>query len=203
MIKINLLTTKPSKKIPIGTIIPGVIILAVVATIIPAWMYFEDFAAHYNDGLKEEEQAKKQERDKNSSKVKKRDDLKKKLQKVKNEINRLQRLSGANFVQWSETLKTLKEIYPKDKVWITSFRVDSDRKVSISAYSSNEVGSKAARNLNNQADGRLTVGIQDFIKKLMQHQYFSDVFLTSATKNVYEKKPVWRFDLNCRLKREY
>ena len=88
-------------------------------------------------------------------------------------------------------------------VWITSFRIDSDRRVQIVAFSSASNDSKSRKSQQGQNDGRLSVGIQEFIHNLLQNQYFSEVFLNNATKNIYEKKPVWRFELNCRLRREY
>lgn len=201
MIKINLLTTKPSKKIPLGLVFAVGLCLLVAGAMFPAWIAAKEYVDNYNSELKEELQEKQRIRDNNSSKQKERDRHKKEIGRVKNEIARLQRLSGSNYIQWSDTLKTLKDIYPKDKVWITSLRIDSDRRVQITAYSAND--NKGVNKPNLNQDGRLTVGIQKFIKQLLGNQYFSEVFLTNATKNIYEKKPVWRFELNCRLRREY
>ena len=203
MIKINLLTTKPSKKIPLGVFIPIIVLGIVGIFTFLVWNYASDFAENYNTELKDEIKEKKAKYDKGKSKYTERDKLKKEKINLARDIQKLQRLSGSNFVQWSETLKTLKYIYPKDKVWITSFRIDSDRRVQIVAFSSASNDSKSRKSQQGQNDGRLSVGIQEFIHNLLQNQYFSEVFLNNATKNIYEKKPVWRFELNCRLRREY
>ena len=199
MIKVNLITEKRAKRLPpIGAIIPYVFVLFVIAGLAVGWFALEDMSKKWNDGLKEEKAKLEGEKTSKEKKVGVRDRLKKDLSKLNNEVGRLQRLSGANFVQWSTTMKTIKEIVPKEKVWITNLRIDSDRRVQITAYSCNEnkPGQKTPE------VGNLTKGIQDFIQSLIKHEYYYDVFLTGATKNVYEKKPVWRFELNCRLLRE-
>ena len=163
------------------------------------WITGQDFADHYNDQLKADVADQKDKNERQSSKVKKRDDLKKQLFRIRNDITKLQRLSGANLVQWSQTLNTLTSRVPEKTVWLTNLRIDSDRRVQITAYSCNE--EKASKSPN-AAEEKLTKGIQEFINVLLNHEYFSDVFLTGATKNLYEKKPVWRFEINCRLARE-
>ena len=199
MIRINLLTEKRSKPIPIGNIIPWLMVFVVAGLLVFGWMQGSDFAEHYNDDLKKSVDEQKEKNDRQSSKVKKRDDLKKQLFRIKNDITKLQRLSGANLVQWSQTLNTLTSRVPEKTVWLTNLRIDSDRRVQITAYSCNE--EKASKSPN-AAEEKLTKGIQEFINVLLNHEYFSDVFLTGATKNLYEKKPVWRFEINCRLARE-
>ena len=199
MIRINLLTEKRAKRIPIGNIIPWFLVLIVAGLLVFGWMTGQDFADHYNDQLKADVAEQKDKNEKQSSKVKRRDDLKKQLFRIRNDISKLQRLSGANLVQWSQTLNTLTSRVPEKTVWLTNLRIDSDRRVQITAYSCNE--EKASKSPN-AAEEKLTKGIQEFINVLLNHEYFSDVFLTGATKNLYEKKPVWRFEINCRLARE-
>lgn len=114
------------------------------------------------------------------------------------EIRRLNQLSGANLVQWSQTFTELTSVVPEKTVWITNFRVDSDRRVQITAYSCAE----ESKNGNKDNEAKLTLGIQKFVNTLMQNPLFSEIFLTSATKNIYEKMPVWRFEINCRLARD-
>ena len=133
-------------------------------------------------------------------KVRDRDKARQAYNRLNSEVNRLQRLSGANYLQWSATMDTIKDVVPRDKVWITNLRIDSDRRVQITAYSSNKADDKGP--LKDSAEANLTEGIRLFIKDLINNKYFSDVFLTGATKNMYEKKPVWRFELNCRLIRD-
>jgi Tfp pilus assembly protein PilN len=199
MIRINLLTEKRAKRIPIGNIIPWFLVLIVAGLLVFGWITGQDFADHYNDQLKADVAEQKDKNERQSSKVKKRDDLKKQLFRIRNDISKLQRLSGANLVQWSQTLNTLTSRVPEKTVWLTNLRIDSDRRVQITAYSCNE--EKASKSPN-AAEEKLTKGIQEFINVLLNHEYFSDVFLTGATKNLYEKKPVWRFEINCRLARE-
>jgi len=200
MIRINLLTEKRAKRIPIGNIIPWFMVLLVIGGLFFAWTAGEQWAATANDDLKKEVSDLEAENKRQSSKVDKRDRLKKDLYRIKNDISRLQRLSGANLVQWSQTLDTLTARVPEKTVWITNLRIDSDRRVQITAYSCSEKDNKSKS--ANASEEKLTKGIQDFIEVLLKHEYFSDVFLTGATKNTYEKKPVWRFEINCRLARE-
>ena len=200
MIRINLLTEKRAKRIPIGNIIPWFMVLLVIGGLFFAWTAGEQWAETANDDLKKEVSDLEAENKRQSSKVDKRDRLKKDLYRIKNDISRLQRLSGANLVQWSQTLDTLTARVPEKTVWITNLRIDSDRRVQITAYSCSEKDNKSKS--ANASEEKLTKGIQDFIEVLLKHEYFSDVFLTGATKNTYEKKPVWRFEINCRLARE-
>ena len=202
MIRINLLTEKRAKRIPIGNIIPWFLVLIVLGLLGFGWMTGEEWAKTANKDLEDEKATKEEENRKQSSKITTRDNLKKQLYKIKNEISRLQRLSGANLVQWSQTLDTLTARVPEKTVWITNLRIDSDRRVQMTAYSCNEKESGKNSKATNASEEKLTKGIQDFIKVLLKHEYFSDVFLQGATKNTYEKKPVWRFELNCRLARE-
>ena len=200
MIRINLLTEKRAKRIPIGNIIPWCMVVIVIVALIFGWMAGEEWAATANDDLKKQAKDLEDENKRQSAKVNERDSLKKNLYRIKNDIQRLQRLSGANLVQWSQTLDTLTARVPQKTVWLTNLRIDSDRRVQITAYSCNDKDSKSKS--PTASEEKLTKGIQEFIEVLLKHEYFSDVFLTGATKNVYEKKPVWRFEINCRLARE-
>ena len=200
MIRINLLTEKRAKRIPIGNIIPWCMVVIVIVALIFGWMAGEEWAATANDDLKKQAKDLEDENKRQSAKVNERDSLKKNLYRIKNDIQRLQRLSGANLVQWSQTLDTLTARVPQKTVWLTNLRIDSDRRVQITAYSCNEKDKNSKA--QNASEEKLTKGIQEFIEVLLKHEYFSDVFLTGATKNVYEKKPVWRFEINCRLARE-
>lgn len=200
MIRINLLTEKRAKRIPIGNIIPWCMVAVVAVCLFFGWQAGEEWARTANDDIKKEIEDLESENKRQSAKVTERDNLKKALYRVKNDIQRLQRLSGANLVQWSQTLDTLTARVPQKTVWITNLRIDSDRRVQITAYSCNEKDNKSKS--PNASEEKLTKGIQEFIEVLLKHEYFSDVFLTGATKNIYEKKPVWRFEINCRLARE-
>ena len=200
MIRINLLTEKRAKRIPIGNIIPWFMVIIVAVLLYLGWTAGEEWAETANSDVKKEIEDLEAENKRQSAKVNERDNLKKTLYRVKNDIQRLQRLSGANLVQWSQTLDTLTARVPQKTVWITNLRIDSDRRVQITAYSCNDKDNKSKS--PNAAEEKLTKGIQEFIEVLLKHEYFSDVFLTGATKNIYEKKPVWRFEINCRLARE-
>ena len=200
MIRINLLTEKRAKRINYANIIPWFFVLIVAGLLYFGYTAGEEWAKHLNDQLKHDKKELEDDNKRQSSKVNERDRLKKDLYKIKSEITRLQRLSGANLVQWSQTLDTLTARVPQKTVWLTNLRIDSDRRVQLTAYSCNEKDKKSTT--PNASEEKLTKGIQDFIRVLLEHEYFTDVFLTGATKNVYEKKPVWRFEINCRLARE-
>lgn len=200
MIRVNLLTTKPSKKIPIGSIIPYFFVLLVALGCGAGWYLGSEALSTYNNEVKDEIDRLEKDKKSKEQKVRDRDKARQAYNRLNSEVNRLQRLSGANYLQWSTTMDTIKDVVPKDKVWITNLRIDSDRRVQITAYSANKADDKGP--LKDSAEANLTEGIRTFIKDLIHNKYFSDVFLTGATKNMYEKKPVWRFELNCRLLRD-
>lgn len=201
MIRINLLPKKHKTHIPFDLIIAVGLVLICVALVGVGWVMGQPIVEKMNDDLNAEIDKLDRDIKAKESKVAERDKKKKEFNKIKNEIVRLERLSGSNYVQWSKTLDRLKRIYPKDKVWITNLRIDSDRRVQISAYSCVKDDPKNNTS-KNPSKGKLTEGIQEFIRQLLSDELFSEVFLTSASQNIYEKKPVWRFELNCRLLRD-
>ncbi len=198
MIRVNLLTEKRKKSVSVVNYLPIFFVVAVLVVIGIGWVAGQEYMATYNDELKQEEQDLDSQIKKQSSKVSEKENLRKKSNSLQNEINRLIQLSGANLVQWSQTLSSLTSRVPEKTVWITNLRIDSDRRVQITAYSCNEDGKEEPK----EGGAKLTKGIQKFIEALLGSPYFQEVFLTSATKNIYEKMPVWRFEINCRLARE-
>ncbi len=225
MIKINLLTEKRGPKINVTIFLPYLLVVLVGIGLGAGWVVGSETAASWNNDLKKKETDLNAEKAKRSKRVPDRDKAKSACNKLQAEINRLQRLSGANYLQWSTTMDTIKDVVPKGKVWITNLRIDSDRRVQITAYSCNESKDKGGAAQKDMVGDNLTEGIREFIQGkpkigsngeveldsegnkvyyggLLNNQYFSDVFLTGATKNVYEKKPVWRFEMNCRLTRD-
>lgn len=198
MIRINLLTEKRRKSIPIGNLFPAIFVIISLCVIGVAWFVGADYLSTYNDDVKKQKDEIEAQINKEQSQVKKRDDLKSEIGKVNRKIAQLEQISGANLVQWSKTLSTLSSVVPEKTVWITNLRIDSDRRVQITAYSCNEDGKPE----NKEGEARLTLGIQKFVDTLMKNPLFNEVFLTSATKNIYEKMPVWRFEINCRLARD-
>lgn len=197
MIRINLITTKRGKSIPIGNIIPALFVILALLAMGGLWLFGVEQLKTWNEDKKAEEARLNDEIRRQSSKVKTKDDARRRVNSLKRDIENLTRLSGANLVQWSTTLDSLTSIVPEKTVWITSMRIDSDRRVQITAYSCNEEGKEEPKE-----GAKLTRGIQDFIEALQRHSYFQEIFLSNATKNVYEKKPVWRFEINCRLTRD-
>lgn len=198
MIRINLLTEKRAKPpIPIETLLAVIIFLIGIAAIGGAFYAGTMQMETWNDDVKQEEKELADEIKRQSSKINDRDRLKRDLIRLKSDITKLNQLSGANLVKWSTTFSALTAIVPEKHVWLTNFRIDSDRRVQITAYSCNEDGKEEPKE-----GGQLTKGIQNFIQELLGNEYFNEVFLTSATKNVYEKMPVWRFEINCRLNKE-
>lgn len=198
MIRVNLLTEKRKKSISVVNYLPIFVVILGLGAIAAGWFIGEDYMSTFNDEYKQEEQQLDSDIKKQSSKVSEKESLRKKSNSLQNEINRLIQLSGANLVQWSQTLSSLTSRVPEKTVWITNLRIDSDRRVQITAYSCNEDGKEEPK----EGGAKLTKGIQKFIEALLGSPYFQEVFLTSATKNIYEKMPVWRFEINCRLARE-
>ena len=98
-----------------------------------------------------------------------------------------------NLLQWSGSILRPDDVVPEKTVWITA-PIDSDRRVQLTGYACSDQPDKKA--------DRLTLGIQNFIKELQSHSYFEEVFLSNANKNTFEKAPVWRFDITCRIKRD-
>lgn len=195
MIKINLLTVKRRKPIQI----PFAAIFFFVGLILIGGGFYAGTMAI--DGLNDELIAHRQElKDQiaqEQSKLDIKDQLRQEKGKIEADISRLKQLSGATLLQWSQAFSNLTSVVPEKTVWITNLRIDSDRRVQITAYSCNEDGAEEPK-----TGGQLTKGIQQFIQALQGHEHFEEVFLTSATKNIYEKLPVWRFEVNCRIKRD-
>lgn len=198
MIRINLITEKRKKSIPIASLLPTVIAIIGFIGIGIGWFAGVEFLSDYNKDLIEKESEINAQINKEQQKTNTRDKLRSEIKKLKREISQLNQLSGADLVQWSKTLSDLSEKVPEKTVWITNMRIDSDRRVQLTAYSCAE----ETKGSSKEGEARLTLGIQNFINTLMKDDnIFKDVFLTSATKNMYEKKPVWRFEINCRLQK--
>ncbi|HMM58653.1 MAG TPA: hypothetical protein PKC25_00830 [Candidatus Rifleibacterium sp.] len=195
MIRINLLTVKRRKPIQI----PFAAIFFFLGLIgIGAGFYAGTLAIQgMNDDLITQRQELKDEIAREQSKLDIKDQLRQKKGKIESDITRLKQLSGATLLQWSQAFSNLTSVVPEKTVWITNLRIDSDRRVQITAYSCNEDGAEEPK-----SGGQLTKGIQQFIQALQGHEHFEEVFLTSATKNIYEKMPVWRFEIGCRIKRD-
>lgn len=193
MIRVNLLTVKRRKPIQI----PFAAIFFVIGLIgIGGGFYAGTIAIKdWNKPLIEEKNELKDEIAREQSKLDIKDSLRQQKNQLRSQINRLEQLSGANLLQWSQVFSDLTNVVPKDTVWITNLRIDSDRRVQIAGYSC------SGEDSGNQKGAKLTKGIQEFIRQIQGHEHFNDVFLNSATKNVYEKKPVWRFEINCRITR--
>lgn len=197
MIRINLLTVKRRKpiQIPFAAIftVIGIVVIAVgtsvIAGMIPGFVNVDKYKADLEKIQKEISNAKKVEGE--ISKYK-RD-----AREIEDRIRRLSQLSGSSLLQWSAAFSDLTNVVPKQTVWITNMRIDTDRRVQLTAYACNENGKDEPKE-----GGQLTKGIQDFIQGLQQHPNFSEIFLTSATKNKYEQKDVWRFEISCRLRRD-
>ncbi len=66
--------------------------------------------------------------------------------------------------------------------WLTNLRIDSDQRVQMTGY---------AFDLNS---------ISGLGEALYKSENLKDVSINNATKNVYEKVPVWRFDMTGRAK---
>ena len=66
------------------------------------------------------------------------------------------------------------------KTWITNLRMDSDNRLHFTGYG---IDAKQVTRLG---------------EELLKSGSFTEVYLSSMTKNVYEKVPVWRFDFNAK-----
>lgn len=194
MIKVNLQSQKRRKPIQI----PFAFIFFVLGAIgIGAGFYVGTVAIDgMNDQLIRDRDQLSSEIAREQSKLDIKDRKRQQQNQIRAQIARLEQLSGASLLQWSQVFTNLTGVVPEDTVWITNLRVDSDRRVQITGYSCNE-GGKEETNTT-----QLTRGIQAFITELQEHDHFEEIFLTSATKNTYEKMPVWRFDITCRIRRD-
>lgn len=70
------------------------------------------------------------------------------------------------------------EVALRGRDWITNVRIDGDGRMMLTGYA-----------LDIKSITRLG-------EKLLNTGAFSDIYLHNMTKNVYEKKPVWRFDMS-------
>jgi len=204
MIKVNLVTVKRRKPIQI----PFAAIFLIIGLIgIGVAFYFATvFVDGWNQPLKDQRQ--KLENDVKAAKplFNEREQKRSELNSIEAQIEQLKQLSGANLLQWSEVFNTLTSVVPEKTVWITNLRIDSDRRVQMTGYACAEDVNKQppVTNPNAPTDPkvRLTQGIQAYLQQLQGNSYFEEVFLTQANKNTYEKRPVWRFDINCKIKRD-
>ncbi len=192
MIKVNLITVKRRK--PIQIPFAAIFLVIALAGILAAFWAGTVWIETYNKDLEEKKKELEDEVRKDKNKLEQRDRLEQDKRNLEAQIEQLKQLSGANLLQWSEVFSSLSTVVPEKTVWITNLRIDSDRRVQLTGYSCSEKQDKPSPNL--------TKGIQDFIKQLQGHSYFEDVFLSMANKNIYEKAPVWRFDITCRVKRD-
>jgi len=194
MIRINLLTVKRRKpiQIPFAAIFFIIGLVGIGGAFYAGTMYIEG----WNDELKKELADIKDEINRGQSKLDIKDSLRQQKSQISTQINRLKQLSGATLLQWSQVFSDLTSVVPEKSVWITNLRIDSDRRVQVAGYSCSEDGD------GEKKGAQLTKGIQQFIQQIQGHEHFEDVFLNSAAKNVYEKQPVWRFEINCRIKRD-
>jgi hypothetical protein len=195
MIRINLLTVKRRK--PIQIPFAAIFLLFGIVGIIAGYHFATLGLDGYNDDLMRQCKALDAQVTKAQDFVRQQENLNRQVSSIKDEIRKLKQLSGASLLQWSQAFSSLTSVVPKKNVWITNLRVDTDRRVQMTAYSCNDDGKEEPKE-----GGRLTKGIQEFIQTLQRDEDFSDVFLTSATKNTYEKMPVWRFEISCRIRRE-
>lgn len=195
MIRINLLSVKRRKpiQIPFAAIFFVIGLAGALAGFYAGTIAIEGL----NDEIVQQRQELKDEIAREQSKLDIKDRLRQDKGKIEADISRLKQLSGATLLQWSQAFSNLTSVVPEKTVWITNMRIDSDRRVAITAYSCNEGGADEPK-----TGGQLTKGIQQFIQGLQGHEHFEEVFLTNATKNIYEKMPVWRFEVNCRIKRD-
>ncbi len=65
--------------------------------------------------------------------------------------------------------------------WITNLRIDGDLRVQLTGY------------------GLSFTAVVELAEKLYQSGVFAEVFLSNINRNVFEKQPVWRFDLTGRI----
>lgn len=192
MIKINLITVKRRKPIQIPF---AAIFLVIALAGIASGFYFATLAiAGWNNHLIEKKKQLEEEIKRNRTKFEERDRLLSEKRTREMRIEQLKQLTGANLLQWSEVFALLTEVVPEKTVWLTNLRIDSDRRVTMSGYACEEEGKKST--------GQISRGLQNFIMQLQDNGKFDEVFLNNANKNTYEKAPVWRFDITCRIKKE-
>lgn len=194
MIKVNLLAKKRRKpiQIPFAAIFFFMGLAGIGAGFYVGTLQLDG----YNDDLIARKETLRREIHNEQSKLDTKDLLESQRNRIRGRIDRLKQLSGTTLFQWSDVFSDLTSVVPQDTVWLTHLRIDRDRRVNITAYSSHPKGEEAPKS------AQLTRGIQDFIEALQKHRHFHEVFLTNATKNIYEKQPVWRFDINCRITRD-
>jgi|GEM_PF-1968714 len=73
--------------------------------------------------------------------------------------------------------KDEKDITVSSDTWITNLRIDSDKRIQMTGYAT---------------DARL---VNQLCRDLERTGAFSELWLSSMTRNIYEKQPVMRFDL--------
>lgn len=197
MIEVNLLAKKKRKpiQIPFAAIFFVIGLVAIGVLFYLGTLHIRDFVGV--EEVREEVKQLQVRINAESSKIQRKDRLVQDKSRIQNRISRLKQLSGASLLQWSHLYSDLTSVVPNTTVWLTSFRVDADRRVQITGYSCGQDAPKARG-----APTQLTKGIQDFMQELQDHPNFHDITLIGATKAKFEKEDVWRFDLSCRVTRD-
>lgn len=191
MIKINLITVKRRKpiQIPFAFIFLVIALIGILAGFIVATTMVDDMVG--KKAKEEELKSTEEELRRNEGRLREVANLRSQAGALETQIRNLEQVSGANLLQWSEIFSRLSFVVPDKTVWLTNLRIDSDRRVQITGYSCAEPDKKD--------DKRLSGGLQDFVNQLQGDQYFREVFLSAANKLSFEKVPVWRFDIQCRV----
>ncbi|NLM16820.1 MAG: PilN domain-containing protein [Candidatus Riflebacteria bacterium] len=209
MIKINLLTKKARKPIPLQAILSvGIVILGAAAAIF-AFIYAKGYFEHYNDDEKAHLKTLKTE----YAGLKRYTDDKRKLEStirgLENEIRDQDAGADPSGKAWTHVLFGLSQKVPEKTVWLQTLRVDADKRIQMSAIACSEAESSGSSNRN--ASTKMTSGIQEFLFALngvpgdksetgkSSPRQFSAINLQSASQIEFKNKKAWRFDLNCKM----
>lgn len=191
MIRINLLPEKAKlklPKIPIGSILAVLIALGTI------YALFYPVSENLNSELKKlekrESDLKKDKKNKIAKLEDERNNLRKEIADKKRMINMVKSIiTGENYEASTKVLMALTEVTKFKKgsgVWLTKFSMSKDFRANISGVAEND-----------------WVVVSNFIEKLKENRFFTEVTLDTAVKSFMDdgtkNVPVYNFEIVCRI----
>ncbi len=195
-IKINILTEKKKKSIPIpiGGIALGFWVLLNIGALYFGTIWVEDEKVSY----REQKGIDRLEMDvrRLTGDFKRRKRLQQEFNSVESALSDYQGILSKKMGSWTRTLHRFEKFVARAKsVWITQLRIDQDGQVLLNGIS--KESKTKERNTEGKSIFLTTRGVTDLVSILNQETDFvRGVSLSQVTHDLVDKKPVAKFDLS-------
>ncbi|PCJ20061.1 MAG: hypothetical protein COB02_05540 [Candidatus Cloacimonadota bacterium] len=194
MIKVNLLTEKKKKSVPIP--VGGIIIALWICANAAGLAYAAEQTERELDEYKRQLEPVKREVNKFKSIKKKQKQLINNLNRVRSDLAEYQQVLSKNTGSWTKVLHNFEEFVLRARtVWINSLNIDSDGQVSITGIS---MESNISGQINSEGKPRTSTskGVTDFMKILREATHMvENVSLSSMVQDTIDRKKVTKFDM--------